>query len=209
MIGIVDYGVGNLASIRNMLRRIGVESVISGDRNQLDSAASLILPGVGSFDTGIANLRASRLWDFLNEVVLQQRIPILGICLGVQLMTEGSDEGRLPGLGWIPGRTVAFDRTRLRTEDKIPNMGWRDISVVRPDPLCEGLPAESRFYHVHSFHLQCTSPEDVIISSHHGYPIPVGVQRGNVRGVQFHPEKSHKFGMKLLENFAKETRSGG
>ncbi len=207
MIGVVDYGVGNLASIGSMLKRLGFESVITGDRNQLGSATSLILPGVGSFDTGIANLRATGLWEFLNEYVLRRHVPILGICLGVQLMTEGSDEGRLPGLGWIPGRTTAFDRSRLRPEDKIPNMGWRDISVVRPDPLCDGLPAESRFYHVHSYHLQCTCPEDIIISSHHGYQITVGVQRGNIRGVQFHPEKSHRFGMKLLENFARLSKT--
>lgn len=207
LIAVIDYGVGNLASIRNMLKRIGVKSVVSGDRDALQKADGLILPGVGAFDTGIANLKQSGLWDFLNERVLADKTPILGICLGVQLLTEGSDEGQQPGLGWISGRTVAFNRDRLQPEDKIPNMGWRDITVVRPNPLCDGLPPDPRFYCVHSFHLQCTDPEDVILTCHHGYNITVGVQRENIYGVQFHPEKSHKFGMKLLENFARRIVS--
>ena len=202
MIGIIDYGVGNLASIRNMLQRINAASVISGDQKVLAKADGLILPGVGAFDTGIRNLKNAGLCDFLNERVLVDRVPMLGICLGVQLMTEGSDEGQLPGLSWIKGRTVAFDRSRLSPEHKIPNMGWRDISINRPTPLTDSPPSEPRFYFVHSFHLQCSHPEDAIISCSHGYEFTVGVQRGNIYGVQFHPEKSHKFGMRVLENFA-------
>lgn len=185
-----------------MLQRINVESVISGDQRVLAKADGLILPGVGAFDTGISNLRKSGLWDFLNERVLAERVPILGICLGVQLMTEGSDEGRLPGLGWIRGRTIAFDRSRLLPENKIPNMGWRNIAVVRETALCRTLPLEPRFYFVHSFHLSCASPDDVIITCPYGYSFAAGVHRDNIYGVQFHPEKSHKFGMKLLENFS-------
>jgi glutamine amidotransferase len=203
MIGIIDYGLGNLASIRNMLRRIGVQSVISGDRAVLQRTDALILPGVGAFDAGVSNLKDSGLWEFLNERVLQDRTPVLGICLGVQLLTEGSDEGQLSGLGWIKGRTIAFDRSRLKPEDKIPNMGWRDIQITRATALTDNLPLEPRFYCVHSFHLSCQDPADEIISCEHGYSITVGVQRDNIWGVQFHPEKSHKFGMKLLENFSK------
>jgi len=202
MIGIVDYGVGNLASIRNMLQRVNLPAVISADHMTLTGTKALILPGVGAFDTGISNLKKSGLWNFLNDRVLVEHIPILGICLGVQLMTEGSDEGQLPGLGWIKGRTVAFDRSRLNSENKIPNMGWREITINRRTPLTENLPPEPRFYFVHSFHLHCVHSEDSIISCRHGYEFTVGVQRDTIWGVQFHPEKSHKFGMRLLENFA-------
>ena len=202
MIGIIDYGLGNLASILNMLRRIGVPAIISSDPSVLSAAAGLILPGVGAFDSGVSNLHASGLWSFLHEDVLQNGKPILGICLGVQLLTEGSDEGTLPGLGWIPGRTVAFDRSRLRPEHKIPNMGWRNITATRTDTLTGNLPPEPRFYFVHSFHLQCDDAQDVMITSQHGYEFTVGVRRKNVAGVQFHPEKSHKYGMALLRNFA-------
>lgn len=207
MIGIVDYGVGNLASIRNMLQRVNTSSVISSDQQVLASVDALILPGVGAFDTGISNLRNSGLWDFLNEAVLVKRIPILGICLGVQLLTEGSDEGQLTGLGWIRGRTIAFDRSKLSPQEKVPNMGWRDITIERSSALTENLPPEPRFYFVHSFHLQCMNPEDSIISCRHGYKFTVGVQRDNIWGVQFHPEKSHKFGMRLLENFVTHVRT--
>ena len=207
MIGIIDYGVGNLASIRNMLKRIGVNSVVSGDRDTLRKVDALILPGVGAFDAGVSHLGQAGLGDFLNQRVLADKTPILGICLGVQLFTEGSDEGQLPGLGWIRGRTVAFDRSRLQLADKIPNMGWREIAVSRPNAICEDLPPEPRFYCVHSYHLQCSDPADIIMTCHHGYQIAVGIQHENIWGVQFHPEKSHKFGMKLLANFAKETRS--
>jgi imidazole glycerol-phosphate synthase subunit HisH len=202
MIGIVDYGLGNLASIRNMFRRIEVESCVSADAAVLADCDRLILPGVGSFDQGVRNLHESGLWEPLNRWVLEDRKPILGICLGVQLLTEGSDEGTLPGLGWIAGRTVSFDRGCLSSNDRIPNMGWRYIDVQRESSLSAGLPDDPRFYFVHSFHLQCRNPEDVIFSATHGYSFVAGVERDNVAGVQFHPEKSHTFGMALLRNFS-------
>ena len=202
MIGIIDYGAGNLASIQNMLRRVEVDSIITSDVDALASVDKLILPGVGAFDRGIENLHKSGLWDILNTRVLQDKVPILGICLGVQLFTEGSDEGTAEGLGWIKGRTVAFDRAKLSDTQKVPNMGWRNIEIQKDTPVTRDLPQDPRFYFVHSFHLQCEHPEDVIVTSHHGYEIQVGVQKDNIIGLQFHPEKSHKFGMKLLTNFA-------
>lgn len=204
MIGIIDYGLGNLASILNMLRRIGAPAVISSDPAVLALAKGLILPGVGAFDSGVKNLHRSGLWTFLQDDVVANRKPILGICLGAQLLTAGSDEGILPGLGWIQGRTVAFDRYRLHPEHKIPNMGWRRVTMTRSDALTDNLPAEPRYYFVHSFHLQCINAQDVIITSRHGYEFVVGVRCGNVVGVQFHPEKSHKFGMRFLGNFVVE-----
>ncbi|MCP4787039.1 MAG: imidazole glycerol phosphate synthase subunit HisH [Fuerstiella sp.] len=202
MIGIVDYGLGNLASIQNMFRRLESQSVVSADVAELAECDRLILPGVGSFDRGVRNLHESGLWEPLNRWVLDEKKPILGICLGVQLLTEGSDEGTLPGLGWIAGRTVSFDTGALSSIDRIPNMGWRYVDVEGASSLSEGLPDDPRFYFVHSFHLQCENPEDVILSAAHGYTFAAGVERGNIAGVQFHPEKSHKFGMALLRNFA-------
>lgn len=208
MIAIIDYGLGNLASIRNMLRRIEIDSVITNDPVVLAAADKLILPGVGAFDQGITNLQKSGLWELLNEVVLHEKKPILGICLGAQLLTEGSDEGKLPGLGWIQGQTVAFDRRRLSPTQRIPNMGWRYVETVRPHFLTTDLPFDSRFYFVHSFHFQCSDSEDAILTAKHGYEFTCGFARENVCGVQFHPEKSHRFGMSLLSKFARTQVEG-
>ncbi|TWT96273.1 imidazole glycerol phosphate synthase subunit HisH [Neorhodopirellula pilleata] len=207
MIGIIDYGLGNLASIRNMLKRLEIESVISSEANVLARADKLILPGVGAFDSGMANLTSSGLIDSLNEMVLQDKKPILGICLGVQLLTEGSDEGRLPGLGWIKGRTIAFDRSRLSPTERVPNMGWRYVDATRDSSLSQNLEIDSRFYFVHSFHLDCYNKHDVIFTATHGYSFAVGVEHENISGVQFHPEKSHKFGMALLKSWQSSAHS--
>lgn len=207
MIGIIDYGLGNLASIRNMLKRLEIESVISSEANVLAKADKLILPGVGAFDSGMSNLKKSGLIDPLNEMVLQEKKPILGICLGVQLLTEGSDEGELPGLGWIKGRTIAFDQSRLSPTERVPNMGWRYIDISRTSSLSENLVPDSRFYFVHSYHLDCEDQQDVIFTVTHGYSFAVGVERDNVAGVQFHPEKSHKYGMALLKSWQSSAHS--
>ena len=202
MIGIIDYGLGNLASIRNMLSRLEIESTISGDPRVLAESTHLVLPGVGAFDQGIANLHRLGLWDPLNEFVLHHGKPILGICLGAQLLTESSDEGEANGLGWIKGHTVAFDRAHLTSKQRIPNMGWRYVDVPCRHPLTSNFPDDARFYFVHSYHLSCDDAADVILNSRHGYSFACGVAHGNVMGVQFHPEKSHRFGMRLLQNFA-------
>jgi cyclase len=205
MIGVIDYGLGNLASISNMLRRIDVPTVISSDPNVLATADKLILPGVGAFDQGMKNLHKSGLIEPLNRWIQQDKKPILGICLGAQLLTLGSDEGKLPGLGWIRGRTVAFNRSRLASNQRVPNMGWRNVYKAESSHLISSLSPDARFYFVHSFHLQIDDPHDVILTANHGYPFAVGVQHDNVMGVQFHPEKSHKFGMEFLRSFAIAT----
>lgn len=201
MIAIVDYGVGNLASIGNMLRKIGASSVVTSDEKEIARAEKLILPGVGSFDYGMQSLEERGLTRVLNDRVIGDGVPVLGICLGVQLFTRGSDEGQAAGLGWIPGRTVRFDRERLSSAHRIPYMGWANVEAAADSRLLCGLPAESRFYFVHSYHLQCEASGDVIAFAVHGYPYPAAVERDNVIGVQFHPEKSHRFGMALLKNF--------
>jgi len=201
MIAIVDYGLGNLRSISNMLQRAGCESVISADFGVLRNAERLILPGVGHFKYGMERLHERGLIDVLNERVLDAGVPILGICLGAQLLGRRSDEGGVAGLGWIPMDTVAFDGARLGGDERVPNMGWSDTAYVK-HPLFEGQEQTPRFYYVHSFHFQCDDASHVIATADHGYRFASAVARANILGVQFHPEKSHVFGKRLLASFA-------
>ena len=202
MITIINYGAGNLASIQNMLRVLNVDCEITGDPQTISRAEKLILPGVGAFDHGMQRLHELNLIEVLNQKVLGEKTPILGICLGVQLFTKRSDEGTLPGLGWIDAETVRFNQSSLAENDRVPHMGWRDVEINQASKLAKELPTDSRFYFVHSYHLRCNSPEDVLFSARYGYSFPSGVEKENIYGVQFHPEKSHRFGKKLLSNYA-------
>ncbi len=203
MIVIVDYGTGNLGSIQNMGRKAGGEMLISGDPNVISRADKLILPGVGAFDVGMTNLRSRGLEGPLNDAVRNRCVPILGICLGVQLFTRGSEEGVEPGLGWIAGDTIRFnfDSNPEHAALKVPHMGWDYIEPTREDRLLKNLPPEPRFYFVHSYHLACDDALDVLTWTDYGLRFASSVQRGNIWGTQFHPEKSHKFGFALLQNF--------
>lgn len=203
MVTIVDYKAGNLASIQNMLRKIGVASRISDKAEEILAAGKLILPGVGSFDHGMQQLNGSGLRPALDKAVLENKTPILGICLGVQLFTQGSEEGQEAGLGWVQGRTRKFAFGDNPQELKIPHMGWTEVSFSPDAALFKGMPADSRFYFVHAYHLELEQPAGEMVSSHYGYPFAAGLQHENIYGVQFHPEKSHKYGMQLLSNFAK------
>lgn len=185
-----------------MFARIGAPSKISNDPEVICRASKLILPGVGHFDFGMTSLRSSGLCDVLNETVLKLKTPILGICLGAQLLTSRSDEGQEPGLGWIESETIRFDRDRLPEHYRIPHMGWSETEFAPSEPLFQGLPSPSRFYYVHSFHLSCKRLQDEMCHANYGYRFVSGIRHENVMGVQFHPEKSHRFGMQLLRNFA-------
>jgi glutamine amidotransferase len=202
MIAVIDYGAGNLSSIRNMLNSVDAESVITSDPKEIEAATKLILPGVGAFDHGVSRLMKSNLIDVLNHQVLEVKTPILGICLGAQLFTERSEEGDLSGLGWIEGATVKFDSNRLKTNDRVPHMAWCDVELMRPHWLFNDMPEEPRFYFVHSYHIACRNTDNVLLQAVHGYSFAAGVEKDNIIGVQFHPEKSHKFGKVLLRNFA-------
>ncbi len=202
MLTIIDYGAGNLRSIANMLRALGIQSRITNEPTGLHGASGLILPGVGHFDFGMKSLRSSGMLDVLEEMVLDQKVPLLGICLGAQLLTRRSDEGSLAGLGWIEGETVRFDRSRLGDHLRVPHMGWSDTYCEIGHPLFAGFQETPRFYYVHSFHLRCERKEDELCYSDHGYRFVSGVYRDNILGVQFHPEKSHRFGKVILRNFA-------
>ncbi len=199
----MDYGVGNLASIKNMFKKINVESIISSKKSDILQAEKLILPGVGAFDTCSQKLAESDLLPSLNQRVLIDKVPVLGICVGLQLLLERSEEGVLPGLGWIKGSIVKFNAAKMTPELKIPHMGWTDVTAVKGSKLFDGMYESPRFYFVHSYHPSVMNEEDALVQATYGYPFTAGVERGNIMGVQFHPEKSHKFGMKLLENFAR------
>jgi imidazole glycerol-phosphate synthase subunit HisH len=203
MITIIDYNTGNLGSIKNMLKRLGITSQITNDKAAIENAEKLILPGVGHFDYGMQQLNNSGLIPLLNKKVLVDKTPILGICLGVQLLTESSEEGTEKGLGWVKGKTVAFDKTQLATNQKIPNMGWTDVANYNQSKLFENMHEDPRFYFVHSFHLALENKNDALVTANYGYEFVAGIEHDNILGVQFHPEKSHKYGMKFLENFEK------
>ncbi len=201
MITIIDYGLGNLGSIQNMLRKIGVASELTSKKEAIEAAKKLILPGVGAFDNGIGNLEKLGLIKLLDRQIREQGVPILGICLGAQLMTRRSEEGKLPGLGWIEADTIRFFSRIPAPGMKVPHMGWNDLDIKKSSPLFAEN-TEQRFYFVHSYHFLCDHPEDPLASAHYGYDFTAAFSRGNVFGVQFHPEKSHKFGMELLRRFA-------
>jgi glutamine amidotransferase len=202
MIIIVDYGMGNLGSILNMLKKIGVPAAkVSSAPRDIEQAEKLILPGVGAFDTGIQRLRDTGLIGLLNEKVLQAKTPTLGVCLGMQLMTRISEEGELPGLGWLEAETIRFRFDQKTTGLKIPHMGWNQVKVQREGTLFKDMYPEPRFYFVHSFHVVSHNPADVLGVTGYGYDFVSVIQHGHIMAAQFHPEKSHKFGMKLYQNF--------
>lgn len=203
MLTIVDYGVGNLSSIKNMLKKTGNDALISSDPDIVSQADKLILPGVGAFDTCAEKLRESGLIGILNKKVLEEHTPVLGVCVGMQLLSEGSEEGELPGLGWIPGRVIKFRPERLPAGYKIPHMGWTEVTPAKPSRLLDNMYAEPRFYFVHSYHYDPSRQTDILLEGRYGYTFTAAVEHGNIIGVQFHPEKSHKFGMRLIENFVK------
>jgi glutamine amidotransferase len=200
MITIVDYGMGNLGSIQNMFKRIKVESQITGDVDKIAAAKKILLPGVGAFDAAMQRINESGLKEVLDKKAKEEKVPVLGICLGMQLLTNSSEEGKLSGLGWIDARTLRFQFTDHSL--KVPHMGWNLVYKKNESPLINNLPEEPRFYFVHSFHVQCSNPGDILTTTHYGIDFHSIIQHENIFGAQFHPEKSHKFGMKLLENFA-------
>jgi glutamine amidotransferase len=202
MIAIIDYKMGNLGSIFNMLKRIGIKSQITSEPDEISHAHKIILPGVGHFDRAMERIGQTGLRAILDQKALIEKIPILGICLGMQLLTKGSEEGQLSGLGWIPAKTVRF-RLPKDSNLKIPHMGWNLVQAATPSRLTENFEPEHRFYFVHSYHAQVDDEKYSILKTEHGYLFDSAIQKDNIYGVQFHPEKSHRFGMRILENFAK------
>jgi glutamine amidotransferase len=200
---VIDCGIGNIGSICKMLRLVGAEPVVASDRAQLRTANKLVLPGVGHFDRAMANLTATGLVDELKELVQIRGMPLLGICLGMQLLCRSSEEGTKEGLGLVNARCRRFEFSGDRRL-KVPHMGWRDLEIARPSSFFSGLDEASRFYFVHSYFVDCADESDVLARATYGHPFVAAFERGNVRGVQFHPEKSHRFGIRLFQNFVSD-----
>mgnify|MGYP003624213572 FL=1 len=202
MITIVDYGMGNLGSVFNMFKKIGVESKITSDLEEIKGAQKILLPGVGSFDNAMKRINESGLKEVLNKKALVEKVPVLGICLGMQLLTYGSEEGVEKGLGWINAKAKKF-HFRKEEKLKVPHMGWNRVFNSTPNQLTLNLPEEPRFYFVHSYYVEVENQENSILKTNYGIEFDSAIQHNNIYGAQFHPEKSHKFGMKLFDNFSK------
>lgn len=196
MIVIIDYGLGNKSSIVRVFDRLKVPCILSTDRNEILTAEKIILPGVGHFTKGMENLRNLNLIPILNEAVLEKKIPILGICLGMQLMTNFSEEGNEKGLAWINAETKKFD-----TNLKIPHVGWNTLNQPKTDSILKSISEKEQFYFVHSYAIQCNEKQDILASSTYGQEFVAAFQKENIYGTQFHPEKSHQQGLNIIKNF--------
>ena len=202
MITIIDYGVGNIFSFQNVYKRLDIPTKIAKTSQDLTDAQKLILPGVGSFDYAMSQLNASGMREKLDELVIEKKVPVIGICVGMQMMGNRSDEGKLEGLKWIDSEILRFDENFIQQRTKLPHMGWNDVTPINNQPLFNGLEKDAIFYFLHSFYFKCNNPTDSIAFSEYGISFSSAVNRDNVYGIQFHPEKSHQYGEKLLHNFA-------
>ena len=202
MIAIVDYGSGNVAAIADIFKRLKVPHVITRDHAELRAADRYVLPGVGAFDTTMRTLKDSGLVEVLNDEVHGQAKKIMGVCVGMQILGDSSDEGRLTGLGWIPGHIRRIDPTTLQSRPKLPHMGWNSIRLSENSPLFDGVECERGFYFLHSYYFDAADQANVKATVNYGNDLPCVVVKGNVFGFQFHPEKSHANGMAVFRNFS-------
>jgi len=203
MIAIIDYGLGNVRAFANVYHNLNIPVIIARKEDNLKEATKLLLPGVGSFDYAMQRLNDSGMREVIDRKVMVDKIPVLGICVGMQMLAKSSEEGALPGLGWINGEVKKFVLPAGFSAMRIPHMGWNTIQPVRVGGLLDGMDNESRFYFLHSYYFICSDPYHVIATTAYDGDFESAVNAGNVYGVQFHPEKSHQWGIRLLENFAK------
>jgi glutamine amidotransferase len=201
MIAIVDYGVGNVRAFVNVYHRLNIDVKPARRPEELASASRIVLPGVGSFDHAMDQLQRSGMREVLDDLVLRQRVPVLGVCVGMQMLGHASDEGQLPGLGWVGGRVKIMTSLTSAAAPPLPHMGWNDVRPAGDSPLFARLET-ARFYFLHSYYFECADHKDAIASSTYGLDFACAVNSGNIFGVQFHPEKSHHYGARLLQNFA-------
>lgn len=203
MLTIIDYGLGNILSFQNVYKRINVETRIAKSVDDLENATKLILPGVGAFDHAIDLLNASGMRSKIEELVFQKHTPIIGICVGMQILANSSEEGMKPGLGWISGSVKKFDFHKLEKKIPMPHMGWNDVQPNEDgSELFRGLESDSRFYFLHSYYFECTDKKNEISKTDYGTSFSSAIKKNHIYGVQFHPEKSHHYGQILLKNFA-------
>jgi glutamine amidotransferase len=203
MIAIIDYGLGNVRAFANVYHNLNIPVIIAKNAEALVPATKLLLPGVGSFDYAMQRLNDSGMLEVINQKVLKEKVPVLGICVGMQIMSLKSEEGILPGLGWINGEVKKIAFPTQRGNMRIPHMGWNNIEPLNNSKLFSGFDKESRFYFLHSYCIKCSNPSDAIATTQYGVEFESAVNNYNIYGVQFHPEKSHQWGIRLLENFAK------
>lgn len=203
MIGIIDYGLGNINAFLNIYKRLHIPAKRLNTPEDFHDVTKLILPGVGAFDHAMDTFNKSGMREIIEKKIFQENTPVIGICVGMQMLADSSDEGKLPGLGWIPGVVRKFDESKIPFATRLPHMGWNDVVIDRNATVFQDFPEDSRFYFLHSYYFECESPEDSIAIADYGGNFTCAVRHGNINGVQFHPEKSHHFGVKLLENFSK------
>jgi len=202
MIAIINYGLGNIKAFANIYNKLGAPFVIASEAAHLQDVTKIILPGVGAFDHAMTLLEKSGMRNTLNELALNRHLPVLGICVGMQILAHSSDEGSLPGLGWIDGVVKKFDPSKLTSATHLPHMGWNNIRPVMEKGLLKDINAASRFYFLHSYYFHCNQTENILAVTDYGGQFTSAVSSGNIFGVQFHPEKSHQWGIQLLKNFA-------
>jgi len=202
MITIINYGLGNIQAFVNVYKRLHIPVTVASSVSGFAEASKLILPGVGAFDHAMQRLNGSGMREALSDLVQEQGVPVLGICVGMQMLADGSDEGELPGLGWISGRVRSFNSVPQLADLPLPHMGWNDVKPIADCQLFDGLEEDSRFYFLHSYFFECQQPESTAATASYGVDFSCAVAADNVYGVQFHPEKSHHFGVALLKNFA-------
>lgn len=203
MITIIDYGLGNIRAFVNVYARLNIPTKIAKRAEDLLDATKIILPGVGAFDYAMSQLNSSGMRDELEKQVLVNKVPVVGICVGMQMLAKSSDEGKLPGLGWIDGEVKLFDADLIPFKTLLPHMGWNNIQTVRKNNLLEDISDQTRFYFLHSYYFICNKKEDIISNTEYGITFTSAVNSNNIYGIQFHPEKSHSGGIQLLHNFAK------
>jgi glutamine amidotransferase len=202
MIHVIDYGLGNVQAFLTLYKRLGLEATRTKSAAELAGASKIILPGVGAFDHAIELLDQSGMRPALETLVLQEKVPVLGICVGMQILASISDEGSLPGLGWVSGKVHSFRTNEQSANLPLPHMGWNDVQPKSASRLFAGVESNARFYFLHSYYFECDEPSHVAATASYGLDFNCAVSSGNVHGVQFHPEKSHHFGAQLLKNFA-------
>ena len=202
MIGIIDYGLGNIKAFLNVYNRLSISAKVIKVKNDFEGVSKIILPGVGAFDHAMTKLNNSGFRDKLEMLVCSEMTPVLGICVGMQILSNSSDEGGLSGLGWIDGKVEKFNINDIPYKTKLPHMGWNNVSLKNDNPLMKGLSENSKFYFLHSFFFSCSDKSNALSSSFYGKEFTCVVNHENVYGVQFHPEKSHHNGVTLLKNFS-------
>lgn len=202
MIALVDYGHGNIQAFANIYKRLSIPVTLARTAEPLLNATHIVLPGVGAFDWAMERLDASGMRPTLDRLVLEQKLPVLGVCVGMQMMARCSDEGSAPGLGWFDAEVRRFDESRIQSRTHLPHMGWNDVDPTDDQGLFEEMGSAARFYFLHSYYFAPNDPSDVLATTEYGERFASAVRRGNVYGVQFHPEKSHGWGIQLLKNFA-------